>query len=78
MAGTLTKVRFTRAWQTYSVGEEIMPNGTLRDWLVANGFAEVIPGGAAGKVGTAGTTGTTGKIGKAAANLGRAVTRQIG
>jgi len=71
MAGTLKKVRFTRAWQSYSVGEEIAPNGTLRDWLVANGFAEVIPGDVAGKVGTAG------KIGKSAANLGRAVTRNL-
>ena len=42
MAGTLTKVKFVRAWQNYRVGDEITPNGTLRDWLVGQGFAEVV------------------------------------
>lgn len=44
MAGTLQKVRFKRPWQTYVVGEEITPNGTLRDWLVGNGYVEIIGG----------------------------------
>lgn len=42
MAGTLVKVRFTMAYRNYRVGDEITPNGTLRDWLVANGYAEVV------------------------------------
>jgi len=42
MAGTLKKVRFKLAWQAYRVGDEITPNGTLRDWLVNNGYAEMI------------------------------------
>lgn len=42
MAGTLKKVRFKLAWQTYAVGEVIEPNGTLRDFLVGNGYAEII------------------------------------
>ncbi len=42
MAGTLKKVRFKLAWQNYRVGDEITPNGTLRDWLVGNGYAEVV------------------------------------
>lgn len=45
MAGTLRKVRFKLAWQTYRIGDEIMPNGTLRDFLVGNGFADIIEGG---------------------------------
>lgn len=45
MAGTLKKVRFTRAWQNYRVGDEITPNGTLRDWLVANGYVEIVEAG---------------------------------
>lgn len=45
MAGTLKKVRFKVAWQTYRVGDIIEPNGTLRDWLVAAGYAEVIDTG---------------------------------
>lgn len=39
MAGTLKPVRFILAWQTYRVGDVITPNGTLRDWLVGNGYA---------------------------------------
>lgn len=69
MAGTLKKVRIKLAWQGYRVGDEFTPNGTLRDWLVVSGYADVVDD--AKKVGTAG------KIGKAAANLGRAVTRQL-
>lgn len=42
MAGTLRKVRFKLAWQTYRVGDEITPNGTLRDWLVGNGYVEIV------------------------------------
>lgn len=42
MAGTLVKVRFKRPWQTYRVGEEITPNGTLRDFLVGRGYAEIV------------------------------------
>lgn len=42
MAGTLKVVRFKRAWQSYPVGAEITPNGTLRDWLVKNGYVDVI------------------------------------
>lgn len=45
MAGTLKKVRFTRAWQNYRVGDEITPNGTLRDWLVQNGYVEILEAG---------------------------------
>ena len=45
MAGTLKKVRFILAWQQYQVGDIIEPNGVLRDWLVANGYAEVIDTG---------------------------------
>lgn len=32
------KVKFILAWQTYRVGDVIEPNGTLRDWLLANKF----------------------------------------
>lgn len=42
MAGTLVKVRFKLAWQTYRVGDEITPNGTLRDWLLGNGYVELV------------------------------------
>lgn len=42
MAGTQKEVEFIRPWQTYRVGERIKPNGTHRDWLVANGYAKVI------------------------------------
>ncbi len=35
------KVRFKVAWQTYRVGDVIEPNGTLRDWLIDNGY--VVP-----------------------------------
>lgn len=42
MAGTLKKVRFKLAWQSYSVGDTITPNAMLRDWLVANGYADIV------------------------------------
>lgn len=45
MSGTLKKCRFKVAWQNYRVGDVIEPNGTLRDWLVARGFAEVMDTG---------------------------------
>ena len=34
--------RFIRSWQTYSVGNEIEPNGALRDWLIGCGYCEPI------------------------------------
>lgn len=43
MAGTLKPVRFILAWRDYSVGEVITPNGTLRDWLISNGYCELLP-----------------------------------
>lgn len=43
MAGTLKPVRFKLAWQNYKVGDEITPNGTQRDWLLANGYVELLP-----------------------------------
>ena len=42
MAGTLKKVRFKMAWQNYRVGDVITPNATRRDWLVSNGYVEII------------------------------------
>lgn len=69
MAGTLKKVRFKLAWQNFRVGDEFTPNGTLRDWLVGNGYVDIVVDPK--------PTGTVGKIGKAAANLGRAITRNL-
>lgn len=43
MAGTLRPVRFKLSWQTYRVGDVITPNGTLRDWLIGNGYCELLP-----------------------------------
>jgi hypothetical protein len=43
MAGILKKVRIKLAWQNYRVGDVITPNGTLRDWLIGNGYAELLP-----------------------------------
>lgn len=40
--GTLKKVRFKLAWQNYRAGDVIEPPGTLRDWLVSRGYAEVL------------------------------------
>lgn len=42
MAGSLQKVRFKLAWQSYRVGDVITPNGSLRDWLLGNGYVEVV------------------------------------
>lgn len=42
MSGTLKKVRFKKAWQNYKVGDIIQPTGTQRDWLVANGYVELV------------------------------------
>lgn len=42
MAGTLKSVRFKLAWGNYRVGQVITPNGTLRDFLVGNGYADVV------------------------------------
>lgn len=42
MAGTLVPIRFKLAWQTYRVGDVITPNGTLRDWLIGNGYCEKV------------------------------------
>lgn len=42
MTGTLKQVRFKLAWQTYSVGDVATPNGTQRDWLLANGYVELV------------------------------------
>ena len=39
--GTNGKVRFKLAWKNYRVGDVITPNGTLRNFLMANGF--VVP-----------------------------------
>lgn len=42
----LKKVRFKLAWQNYRVGDVIQPSGTLRDWLVRNGYVEIVEDGA--------------------------------
>lgn len=42
---TLKKCRFKVAWQTYRVGDVIEPTGTLRDWLVARGYVDVLDTG---------------------------------
>lgn len=39
---TLKQVIFKRAFKTYRVGDTITPNGTLRDWLVDNGYADIV------------------------------------
>ncbi len=53
MAGTLKPVRFKLAWQNYKVGDVIKPNGTQRDWLLANGYCELLPEKAPGVRNTA-------------------------
>lgn len=45
MAGTLKKCRFKVAWQNYRVGDVIEPSGVHRDWLLRNGFIEVMETG---------------------------------
>lgn len=42
MAGTLKQVRIIRAWKNYRVGETLTPNGTVRDYLVNQGYAEIV------------------------------------
>lgn len=42
MAGTLKPVRFKLAWQGFRVGDIITPNGTTRDFLVGNGYADIV------------------------------------
>ena len=42
MSGTLKKVRFKRAFKNYRVGDEITPNGTLRDYLVNQQYADIV------------------------------------
>jgi hypothetical protein len=37
--GTLTPVRFVRAWQHYIVGQVITPTGAVRQELIRRGFA---------------------------------------
>ncbi len=37
---TPKKYRFRLAWQNYRVGDVIEPPGTLRDWLLSNGYVE--------------------------------------
>ena len=47
MADTLKKVRFKLSWQQFCVGDVITPNGALRDWLLANGYVDVVDANAA-------------------------------
>ncbi len=35
------RVRFVLAWQSYRVGDVIYPPGTLREWLLGNGYVTV-------------------------------------
>ena len=35
------KIRFIRPWGQYRKGDEIWPPGTLRQWLIERGHAEV-------------------------------------
>lgn len=42
----MKKVRFKLAWQNYRKGDVIQPSGTLRDWLVRNGYVEIVEDGA--------------------------------
>jgi hypothetical protein len=43
MSGTPQKVRFILAWQNYCVGDEIEPNAARRDWLIGNGYCQLLP-----------------------------------
>ena len=38
----MQQVEFVQAWRGYRVGQRIMPNGVLRDWLVKAGLVKVI------------------------------------
>lgn len=42
MAGTLKQVKFKVAFKSYRVGDVITPNGTLRQWLVEQGYADIV------------------------------------
>lgn len=42
MSGSLVEVRFKLAWQHYRVGDVIKPHGMQRDWLIANGYVELV------------------------------------
>lgn len=42
MSGTLKRVRFIRPYLNYRVGDEIVPNGALRDALKARGYIEIV------------------------------------
>lgn len=42
MSGPKIRVKFKLSWQTYRVGDIIEPAATLRDWLLGNGYVEVI------------------------------------
>lgn len=38
----LPEVQFKLAWQTYRVGDRIRPPASLRDWLIAAGYADPV------------------------------------
>lgn len=42
------KCRFKLAWQNYRVGDVITPPASLRDWLLQNGYVEVLDTGRIG------------------------------
>lgn len=42
MAGTRVPVRFKLAWQNFKVGDVFTPTGMQRDWLLANGYVELV------------------------------------
>lgn len=44
MAGTLKAVRLTRACGYGDVGRVFTPSGTVRDWIVGNGFGVIVEG----------------------------------
>lgn len=35
-------IRIIKPWQTYKPGAVIYPTGTVREWLVARGIAELV------------------------------------
>ena len=39
---TPTKLKIIVPWQYYNVGDVIEPTAILRDWLIQNGFAEIL------------------------------------
>ena len=42
MAGTLKEIEFKRGFRNYRKGDRITPNGTLRDYLVFGGYADIV------------------------------------